>query len=227
MGTLTPPTPKGLMLLRDMSDEICGAWLQHAAGDALARPQVQTSSSRGSPLKCILARCRLSTECQSPTGGALKLEYPPCAVASQLWEFIETGLFAYEHYVSTIPNWLLVLCPTALEDENYKDRVRAAQFLLGVSSDRPRPGGAPEPAPTGPVIVDSAGNVPTAPGRPVQYGTTPPTRVESGPHIAMDTREGHTGSSSPRWESWPSTLPTTEGPVAPVVASAEPTSPRE
>ena len=39
---------QGLAMLRDVSEEICVAWLHHVAGDVLTRQQTQTSSCRRS-----------------------------------------------------------------------------------------------------------------------------------------------------------------------------------
>ena len=88
--------------------------------------------------------CRISTEWQNPAGGAPALSYLRCSIAYQIWEYIEAGLLAYEHHVATVPNWLPVFCPTALAVINYRDRIRAAQFLFRHATRSPslHPGAA-------------------------------------------------------------------------------------
>jgi len=140
-----------------VSEEISGAWLQHVAGDVLARHQVQAFALQGTPLRCILALCSLATEPHLSASGLPSLQHHlPTKVAYAVWGYIEKGIRAYETYVRSIPNWLPAFCPVAIAERNGDGRIRAAQLLLGVAADLDALGTALPPAVRDKVALDLA-----------------------------------------------------------------------
>ena len=102
---------QGATLTLGVGNEVCAAWLQHVAGDALAEASTKHCAAVGDILECILAFCQLSTERHDPTGGPRGLRYLTTAAASHIWKYIETGVRAYNGYYTQDATWMATFCP--------------------------------------------------------------------------------------------------------------------
>ena len=125
----------------DLGNEVYAAWLQHVAGDALAEAHAKNCEMLGDLMECIMALCQMSTEWHDPSCGPQGLSYLTIPAAYQTWQYIETGVRAYNGYYVLDPSWAASFRPTALTTSN-RGRLKTSQSPMGpFRSGRGSPGG--------------------------------------------------------------------------------------